>query len=227
VPLTKEEELAGALKLMKDKYTDKNGVLNENKLSKFFMSNPDILKSIGGDMGSITDSVDSENEPHVSDSFISSELGIPFNSGRTDKIIAEKDIEIDKQKEEIALKNKLIADYFVGTVLKKPKKGKNNKDYPVQNYIKDIGKVEYRTYCKEQGLKKGDKICMTTHLEDFHDNEKYRARIKARLGERGNYKEPDIDGTTWRNKIQKVVLKAMGIKGGGKSRNRKGNQNQF
>ena len=59
----------------------------------------------------------------------------------------------------------------------------------------------------------------------------YSSRIKESigfyLGEKVNIEEPETkDGSTWRG-IQREVFKKLGIKLGGKSRNRKGNKSQL
>ena len=139
----------------------------------------------------------------------------------TNQTIAEKD-------EELALKNKSIADLFAERQRKKQKDLVGND--PVTNFKQLIGLVQYEAYCKENN-KRGQQVCGSNHLEYFHAEEVYSFRIKESigfyLGEKVNIEEPETkDGSTWRG-IQREVFKKLGIKLGGKSRNRKGNKRQL
>jgi hypothetical protein len=100
-PLSEAEELATTLALTTDIYADaKDGTVNIEKITKLIASNPELLnrggvekkldellelvknqQTIGGDLGSISSSVDSVPEPHISDSTISALIGVPYNSG--------------------------------------------------------------------------------------------------------------------------------------------------
>jgi len=204
-PLSKEEELASALKLMKDKYTDKNGVLNEDKLSKFIISNPDILKSIGGDMGFITDSVDSKNEPHVSDNLISSLIGVPFNSGKTDKIIAKKAKELADLKDALA-----------SVTIRLQKRNENNLrgKKPQTIFMIKVGRKAYEDYTNKT-LTNNSEVNYSAHLREFHADKKFSERMDDDMEEqRGlglKLEKPKSDnGSTWMN-MQREVLKKKSI----------------
>ena len=234
-PPSEAEDLATTLALTTDIYTDaKDNVLDVAKLTDLLAKQPELLnRGSGGYTGNMPPNPEQIRHNRSVEAKLEKLIEIAKNQAKpsvnqwSHTKTATKE-ELDKTKEELAVKNKVIADMFAERQRKKQNNLGGND--PVTNFKEFIGLKVYEDYCKKNN-KRGDKVCGTDHLEDFHADEIYSSRIKESIdyhrGEKVNIDVPKTDdGTTWRG-IQTVVFKKLGIKKGGKSRSRKGNRRQL
>jgi hypothetical protein len=214
-PPSELEEIASTLALTADIYVDaKTGVFDVGKLTELLAKQPQSLHPGGGYSGRTPS--DDEQEKHnkkVEEGLkklieLAKEQVNPIVHQSSHTKISAKE-NLNKEKKEIAQKNKTIADILDRDRRLRESNLTNYK--PVTRFMIKIGESAYEDYCKRTLVKKNE-VNASEHLSQFHIDmrEWVDDRVKE-LSDTFTLQRPKLEnGSAWR-KMQFRVLQKMSI----------------